>query len=243
MTIHISKMTGKLEGFQAISTNTVSNEYCQKQYKKQDAKNICTFCYSHNMLNTFRKNMQASLQRNTDLLNSKVLHPDALPVINSAFFRFNAHGELALDKKQGTINLENYVNIAIKNPHCTFSLWTKRFDIIKPYFDNHEKPKNLILIYSSPLTNHIMTKVPKHFDKTFNTVVETDFVEKQNCTGQKCKDCLLCYKKDTTSIIVEKVKTYGKKKLQNKLQNKLQAKKFETVEIKLEDLKKFRESL
>ena len=214
MSIHISKMTGKLEGFQAISTNTVSNEYCQKQYKKQDAKNICTFCYSHNMLNTFRKNMQASLQRNTDLLNSKVLHPDALPIINSAFFRFNAHGELALDKKQGTINLENYVNIALKNPHCTFSLWTKRFDIIKPYFDNHEKPKNLILIYSSPLTNHIMTKIPKHFDKTFNTVVETDFIEKQNCTGQKCKDCLLCYKKDTTSIIVEKVKTYGKKKLQ-----------------------------
>ena len=239
MTIHISKMTGKLEGFQAISTNTVSNEYCQKQYKKQDAKNICTFCYSHNMLNTFRKNMQASLQRNTDLLNSKVLHPDALPVINSAFFRFNAHGELALDKKQGTINLENYVNIALKNPHCTFSLWTKRFDIIKPYFDNHEKPKNLILIYSSPLTNHIMTKVPKHFDKTFNTVVETDFIEKQNCTGQKCKDCLLCYKKDTTSIIVEKVKTYGKKKLQDKLK----AKKFETVEIKLENLKKFKESL
>ena len=239
MSIHISKMTGKLEGFQAISTNTVSNEYCQKQYKKQDAKNICTFCYSHNMLNTFRKNMQASLQRNTDLLNSKVLHPDALPVINSAFFRFNAHGELALDKKQGTINLENYVNIAIKNPHCTFSLWTKRFDIIKPYFDNHEKPKNLILIYSSPLTNHIMTKIPKHFDKTFNTVVETDFIEKQNCTGQKCKDCLLCYKKDTTSIIVEKVKTYGKKKLQNKLK----AKKFETVEIKLENLKKFKESL
>ena len=239
MSIHISKMTGKLEGFQAISTNTVSNEYCQKQYKKQDAKNICTFCYSHNMLNTFRKNMQASLQRNTDLLNSKVLHPDALPIINSAFFRFNAHGELALDKKQGTINLENYVNIALKNPHCTFSLWTKRFDIIKPYFDNHQKPKNLILIYSSPLTNHIMTKVPKHFDKTFNTVVETDFIEKQNCTGQKCKDCLLCYKKDTTSIIVEKVKTYGKKKLQNKLK----AKKFETVEIKLENLKKFKESL
>ena len=219
MAIHISKMTGKLEGFQAISTNTVTNEYCQKQYKKQDAKNICTFCYSHNMLNTFRKNMQTSLQRNTDLLNSKVLHPDALPIINSAFFRFNAHGEFALDKKQGTINLENYVNIALKNPHCTFSLWTKRFDIIKPYFDNHEKPKNLILIYSSPLTNHIMTKIPKHFDKIFNTVIETDFIDKQNCTGQKCKDCLLCYKKNTTSIIVEKVKTYGKKKLQKILIN------------------------
>jgi len=169
------------------------------------------------MLKTFRKNMEPALQRNTDLLNSKVLHPDALPVINSAFFRFNAHGEFALDKKEATINLENYVNIALKNSHCTFSLWTKRFDVIKPYFDKNEKPKNLILIYSSPLTNHIMTKTPKHFDKTFNTVVETDFIDKQNCTGQKCKDCLLCYKKDTTSIIVEKVKTYGKKKLKAKL--------------------------
>ena len=103
--IHISKMTGKLEGFQAISTNTVTNGYCNKQYKKQDQNNICTFCYSHEMLNTFRKNMAPALQRNTELLNSKVLHPDALPVINSAFFRFNAHGELALDKKEATINL------------------------------------------------------------------------------------------------------------------------------------------
>ena len=178
------------------------------------------FCYSHEMLNTFRKNMAPALQRNTDLLNSKVLHPDALPVINSAFFRFNAHGELALDKKKATINLENYVNIALKNPHCTFSLWTKRFDVIKPYFDKHDKPKNLILIYSTPLTNHILKKTPQYFDKTFNTVIETDYVDQQNCTGQKCKDCLLCYKKDTTSIIVEKVKTYGKKKLKQKLTKK-----------------------
>ena len=32
--IHISKMTGKLEGFQSISTNTTTNKYCQKQNKK-----------------------------------------------------------------------------------------------------------------------------------------------------------------------------------------------------------------
>jgi hypothetical protein len=215
--IHISKMTGKLEGFQAISTNTTTNGYCKKKFEEQNPNVICTFCYSWGMLKTFRKSMEPALERNTKLLNSKVLHPDALPVINSAFFRFNAHGEFALDKKEATINLENYVNIAIKNPHCTFSLWTKRFDVIKPYFDKHDKPKNLILIYSTPLTNHILKKTPQYFDKTFNTVIETDYVDQQNCTGQKCKDCLLCYKKDTTSIIVEKVKTYGKKKLKAKL--------------------------
>ena len=209
--IHISKMTGKLEGFQSISTNTATNKYCQKQNTKNDPDNICTHCYSWTMLKTFRKNMAPALQRNSDLLTSKILHPDALPVINQAFFRFNAHGELDLDKKKATINLINYINIAIKNPHCNFTLWTKRFDIIKPYFDKNKKPKNFILIYSNPKINHIFKKPPTHFDRTFNNVYEDIEVDKQNCTGQKCKDCLLCYKLDTTDTIVEKVKSYGKK--------------------------------
>jgi len=212
--IHISKMTGKLEGFQAISTNTVTNEYCNKQYNKKDPNNICTFCYSQEMLKTFRKNMAPALQRNTDLLPSKVLHPDALPVINSAFFRFNAHGELINE-----INLINYVNIAIKNPHCNFTLWSKRYDIIAAYFKDHDKPKNFILVYSTPKINHILETVPKYFDKTFNTVHESLHQDRQNCTGQKCKDCLMCYKLDTGSVIVEKVKTYGKKKFKQSLAN------------------------
>ena len=132
---------------------------------------------------------------------------DALPVINSAFFRFNAHGELINE-----INLINYVNIAIKNPHCNFSLWTKRYDIIAKYFKNNKKPKNFILIYSTPRINHILDKIPPYFDKTFSTVPESEHQDRQNCTGQKCKDCLLCYKLDTPAVIVEKVKTYGKKK-------------------------------
>lgn len=204
--IHISKMTGKLEGFLSISTNTVTNEYCIKQNKKNDKNNICKFCYSHTMLNTFRKNMAPALQRNSDSLSRKVLHPDALPVINSAYFRFNSHGELINE-----INLINYVNIAIKNPHCNFALWSKRFDIVSKYFKNNPKPKNLILVYSNPRINHILKQPPKFFDKTFNNVLEHLEKDKQNCTGQKCKDCLLCYKFDTTNTIVEKVKSYGKK--------------------------------
>ena len=208
-------MTGKLEGFQAITTNTTSNDYCIKQYNKKDKNNICTFCYSHEMLNTYRKSMANALQRNTDLLPIKVLHEDGLPLINSAFFRFNAHGELINE-----INLINYVNIALKNKHCTFSLWSKRFDIISKYFRTHDKPKNLILIYSNPKINHILETVPKYFDKTFNNVQEDLNKNRQNCSGQKCKDCLLCYKFDTTQIIVEKVKTYGRKKLTNQLEGK-----------------------
>ena len=145
-------MTGKLEGFQSISTNTVTNKYCIKQNSKKDKNNICTHCYSHTMLNTFRKNMAPALQRNSEALAARVLHPDGLPIINQAFFRFNAHGELI-----NQINLINYVNIAIKNTHCNFTLWSKRYDIVYKYFKAHEKPKNFILVYSNPKINHIFS--------------------------------------------------------------------------------------
>jgi len=69
--IHISKMTGKLEGFQSISTNTSTNEYCKKQNTKNDPDNICTHCYSWTMLKTFRKNMAPALERNFSLFKPK----------------------------------------------------------------------------------------------------------------------------------------------------------------------------
>jgi len=201
--IHISKMTGKLDGFQAISTNTMTNEYCIKQNAKNDNNNICKHCYSHTMLRSYRKNMQPSLQRNSDLLSDRILNTEELPTVLNAFFRFNAHGELINET-----HLINLVNIALHNPHCNFALWTKRNDIIAKYFKSNDKPKNFILVYSNPKISNIMEKLPKHFDKTFNNVLENEHIEKQNCTGQQCKTCLLCYQHNGVTTIVEKVKKY-----------------------------------
>jgi len=147
--------------------------------------------------------MQPSLQRNSDLLSAKVLDHNQLPTILNAFFRFNAHGELINET-----HLINLVNIALHNPHCNFALWTKRNDIITKYFKYNDKPKNLILVYSNSKISNIMQKLPKYFDKTFNNVLEDEHVEKQNCTGQQCKNCLLCYQHNGVTTIVEKVKKY-----------------------------------
>jgi len=202
--VHISKMTGKLDGFKAISTNTMSNPYCIKQNANGKADNICTKCYSHTMLKSYRKNMQPALQRNSEALANKVLDSDLLPTILEAFFRFNAHGELI-----NLVHLENLNRIAKKNPHCSFALWTKRNDLIAKYYATREKPDNLTLIYSNPKVSTIMRKPPKHFDRTFNNVLEHEHVEKQNCTGQKCKDCRLCYTiGNDVKTIVEMVKKY-----------------------------------
>lgn len=203
--VHISKMTGKLEGFQAISTNTITNEYCQRMHEKgkETGENICGDCYSQVMLKTYRKNMQNALQRNSDILSTRPLEPYEIPRINAAMFRFNAHGELI-----NMQHVENIMAIVKDNPWVQFALWTKRVDLIMRWLRDNDKPTNLNLIYSNPKKGHIMSKPPKGFDKTFNNVQENEHVEQQNCTGQKCKDCRICYTINEISTIVEKVKKY-----------------------------------
>jgi hypothetical protein len=202
--VHISIMTGKLDGLRAISTNTRTNDYCIKQNQSADPDNICTKCYSHVMLSSYRKNMQPALQRNSDALSQRMLAEQELPRILDAVFRFDAHGELINET-----HLANLCAITTHNPGTSFALWTKRNDLVSKFFRSRAKPANLILIYSNPKISHIMHRPPKHFDRTFNNVLEHEFVDRQNCTGQKCADCLLCYTPGNgVTTIVEKVKKY-----------------------------------
>ena len=65
-------------------------------------------------------------------------------------------------------------------------------------------PKNLIMVYSNPVINTIMQKVPKHFNKVFNNVSKKS--NKINCFAN-CIDCLKCYNTDDkTEQIIEAVK-------------------------------------
>ena len=204
--IHISTLTGKLENFHAISVNTVTNEFCNKMHKAKKKDSICTYCYSWALLQGYRKNVATALERNSRLLSSRLLSHDELPFINDAYFRFDAHGELI-----NYTHLLNYINITRRNPDCNFALWTKRKDLINKYHKICSQiiPKNLILIYSNPRVSNIMNKPPKYFHRTFNNVLEHEEVERQNCTGQQCKNCLLCYTPNNgVTTIVEKVKSY-----------------------------------
>lgn len=198
MSIHFSKMTGKLKGIPAINTNTVTNEFCIKM-NKSDA--ICKSCYSMNMLNGSRKNCQPAFERNSVLLSQVILEDSEIPIINAAFFRFHGHGELI-----NTKHMINFHNIALKNPHCNFALWTKRRDIIRNYKKDYKVPDNLILIYSNPTVNVVRLTPPEGFDKVFNVVEKDQHQDIQNCTGQNCIDCLTCYKNNGESVITEAIK-------------------------------------
>jgi hypothetical protein len=166
-TLHISKGAFKLENINSISTNTLTNPYCIKQ--KDNKEIICNVCYSFKGLN-FRKSMVNVLQKNSNLLSNSIIEWDNLPRIFDLYFRFSSHGELINE-----IHLENLNNICLKNPKTTFTLWSKRFDIVKKFYDNNDKPSNLILIYSNPKLDKPLNKLPKYFDKTFNNVVKLSY--------------------------------------------------------------------
>ena len=201
--LHVSKPDGKLQGIKAIGTNTLNNTFCYKMNNVQDDKIICTKCYSWAMLQGFRKNVAEALQRNTEALSKTVLSYKDLPVIKDDVFRFQHHGELINMK-----HLKNLVNIARKNPDCTFALWTKRKDMVAKYVAT--LPSNLILVYSNPRIDKVITKPPKHFHKVFNNVSPDNLISQQNCTGQKCRDCMLCYSKSSgCNVIIEGVKNRG----------------------------------
>ena len=195
--LNISKMSGKLIDIPALNTNTVTNEFC---IKMKETDTICGQCYSHRMLNTYRKRCQPAWQHNSEKLSAELLTPREVPFINSAYFRFHGHGEL--------INKTHYINLLIiaeNNPGTNFALWTKRRKIVEDVHDSGiSKPSNIILVYSNPTIDDIRDTTPIYFDKVFNNVSVPHDLE--NCTGQKCRDCLKCYNHGGTNVIIERVK-------------------------------------
>jgi len=194
--------SGKMEDIPSLNTNTLSNDFCNKM---KNTETICKMCYSHSMLGTFRKNCVPKFELNSKLLSENILSQDEILYRGfgtlSRVARFHSHGEL--------INKIHFMNLLLicTNYHCTtFSLWTKRTDIVNAVFKDEWdwKPPNLILIYSNPKLDKVMTSVPRHFDKVFNNVTEKS--DQVNC-HQKCKDCMMCYTiGNQTKQIVEVVK-------------------------------------
>jgi hypothetical protein len=198
--IKISKMSGKLFNIRAINTDTVTNNFCQKMRKCKS--NICSECYSDNMLRTFRKNCRPAFQNNSDILSAK--KPFKTPRIKDDIFRFSAHGELINQN-----HVTNIFSIIKQNPDTVFALWTKRPNLVNKYLSNNTKPKNIILIYSNPKLN-TYAKLPLNFDKTFNVFTDNYIAENDiniNCGSKSCRNCMICYKlKNRTKIVNERVK-------------------------------------
>jgi hypothetical protein len=195
-------MRGKMAGIHALSTSVLENENCNRNRKI--AGSICEKCYSVRGCNMYPA-LRNMLKGNSDVLANHLIPESELPFINSSIFRFESHGDI-----HSSIHLQNYVNIAKRNPQTTFTLWTKHYTIAEGFFDMNVKPKNFILIYSS-----IMVDVPlkkknfRHCNKIF-TVYSKETIESKNidinCGAKDCSKCRMCYTKASRTVYVREIK-------------------------------------
>ena len=203
-------MTGKLKGVPAINTSPLDNPFCEKMSKVEGS--ICSFCYSRKMVSGIRKNCREGWKTNGEELSSRLLTVSEIKALHleekapHGIIRFSAHGELINYK-----HAYNLIKIAQIYPSLIFGLWTKRLDILNEVFVKAEieKPDNLVVIYSNPTVDSIIPvailQVRYLFvDKVFNVISnDSDSV---NCGARSCATCKLCYSKDSTPEIIEKLK-------------------------------------
>lgn len=193
MPLHITTHSGKLKGFQSLSTSTTNNKFCQRMNKIEGT--VCNKCYAMKY-ESFRSSLRDHLISNSEIL-SKPLENKDLFITNSHYFRFNSFGELI-----NKIHLDNLCKIALHNPNTSFSLYTKRIDLVKKL---ENKPDNLIIIASSPILNQCIEPGISAINKVF-TVYNKQTDHEINC-AQNCGSCLKCYLiSDETYHISEKIK-------------------------------------
>ena len=191
--------SGKMLGIPSLNTDTTTNKFCQGMYNSNKDNLICRDCYSMSMLTTFRKNCKPKFLNNSKFLSEKVHPRQYLPICPSNIGRFHSHGELI-----NSNHLYNLINICLNQPMTTFTLWTKRKNIVTRVLKNVDKPKNLILVYSNPYIDKLGVKLPKHFDKVFNNVSKHS--NNVNCS-RKCIECMMCYTIDNPETqIIEVIK-------------------------------------
>jgi hypothetical protein len=205
---------GKMDGMASCSTSPTCNPQCKKNCNIIGA--ICEKCFSFLQLKAF-PSMEKPLAKNYEILTSRILPLEDLPILNYLYFRFEAFGDL------GHVNqFINYLNIASVNPGTTFAIWTKNPHIMKKVFDDmgYEKPKNLIIIVSGlfidkPIKYETIVKKYWFVDKVFNCFSSAEAAEKLgfkiNCGDKKCLKCLCCYMHNGIHYINEIVKQEAKK--------------------------------
>ena len=206
-----TRLSGKMNGIPALTTSCLKNKYCMQ--RAADTSTICSACYSVTALTSGRRNeAAAAYERNTDILTREIIPVDEWPVINAQYFRLESHGGLNND-----IQFINYINFAARNQRtgCKFALWTKNPGIIERVFkDGYSKPKNMIIICSSPFLNNPVNK-EKYLEQwpfidKFFTVYTADYIQQNNvsinCGARDCLSCARCYNKRTGRGINEKLK-------------------------------------
>ena len=202
----MTEHSGKMTGINSIGTSCANNPWCIK--RRENKESVCSRCYADTYMK-MRKALKGRLEDNAEILTKRLLENREIPVTNAAVFRFESFGDL-----YNATHLQNYVEIAKKNEHTIFGLWTKNLWILDEVFNKKEieKPKNVSIVASSPIMNKPMELDRKKYwmvDHVF-TVYDKKFIKCNNidinCGARSCLGCKKCYVDKDTFYINEQLK-------------------------------------
>lgn len=182
--------------FQILEDATAKRKELVHKLNKTDVL-ICGFCFANNLLE-FKKNIQTPLDKNTEILTSRILDDSEIPFINRVVARIESLGDL-----HNVIHAINYIKIAEKNPQCTFAWWSKRPNIVAMAMKElniSELPKNIVFVFSSYYLNKMNKEITKKYDfiNVVFTVFDKYYLEEHpeieiHCGSRQCLGCLRCY--------------------------------------------------
>ena len=192
----VTNHVGKMEGVNSIGTSCADNPHCIA--RRMNGESVCSKCYAATYMK-MRKALRQRLADNADVLTTRLLKENEIPVLNGNIFRFESFGDL-----YNAIHIENYVKICERNPYTNFGLWTKNTWILEEVFNDKgiKKPDNLSIVVSSPLLNEQLVLDRGKFwfvDHVF-TVFDKKFIAANgvviNCGARICLKCKRCYMKN-----------------------------------------------
>lgn len=203
----------KIGDIDAFGSNCLENDFCMNC-------KTCAFaqqnqCYAARDLKRGLALRCRYIINNAYCSDGHLLSPEIKNKIgfSKKFVRWNAYGELQNETEMLTL-----FNACMHYQDKTFVLWTKRMDIVNRVFDSpmigKRKPKNLIIIFSSPqLNKQVSIEKAREFcpyiDKVY-TVWSDEKTANENGVEINCREealekggcsaCLLCYTLKETYI-------------------------------------------
>lgn len=184
-------MSGKMLGVLSLSTNCKYNARCIRNMAIKGS--ICEHCFARNTIEHYKKGLAKNTRKNLEVLTDTVIPVSEWPTFNADdlgnMIRVESFGDV-----QNAIQVLNYFNLALANPDCMVTAWTKNPDIYKTAIDmGHKMPANFILIQSALFVNKECKPAFPFIEKVF-TVYDKAVNNGINCGERKCRNCKRCYR-------------------------------------------------
>lgn len=191
------RMTGKLKGIESLSTSCMVNPLCKERGKNKAC--ICSHCFARRSIKLYRA-LGPVLEMNYGTLHRELSKEDANQIrFYSTLGRLESFGDV-----DSVVQALNYIKIVRANPQTRFAVWTKNPGYWADAFKIERKPRNLSVVYSSPLIDKPSdpSKVQKAFpfvDHVFSVFTRDYMVSHPevsiNCGAKSCATCQRCYKR------------------------------------------------